>query len=105
MHHKAQINCVCIYDDLILCGSDDAQIRAFRIEFSESEKHFDDGADLKLEYLGTINRSGTDKTTFLATHKNILFAHGIKDIIDVWQFNNQEEIKKRLKKRHKKVII
>ena len=100
---KAQINSFALYEDLLICGSDDASLRFFEIKFSISQKMFEDGSDIQLKYIGSQNRSGTDKTTFVACLNNLLFAHGIRDTFDVWQFNNKDEIKKRIKKRIKRV--
>ena len=89
------------FDDLLVCGSEDALLRFFTISFA-SAGHFEDGSEVALSYMGTINRTGTDKTTFLLCHQNLLIAHGIRDVIDVWQFNNPEEIRKRIRKRQRK---
>jgi hypothetical protein len=89
------------YDDLLICGSDDATLRFFTINFTEDSD--DTGSEVQLNYYGTQNRTGTDKTTFVNCIDNQLIAHGINYNFDIWQFNNQEEIKKRVKKRQKRV--
>ena len=48
--------------DLIWCGSDDPQLRVFRLEFGQFE---DEAAEVKLTYYGAVDRSHTDKTTFI----------------------------------------
>lgn len=90
------------FEDMLVCGSDDAMVRFFNITFS-STTLFEDGSEIQLKYAGTMNRTGTDKTTFIHCQDNLLFATGIRDMIDIWQFNNADEVKKRVRKRVRKV--
>jgi len=103
IHHKAQINTMVLMSDLVICASDDATLRFFKITWqNDEEKRFEDGAELQLEYFGSTNRNATDKTTFLTVSKNLLVAHGLKNVIDIWKFNDAAEVRKRQKKRVKK---
>ena len=63
----------------------------------------DDGSEINLKYFGTLNRSGTDKTTFITVIDHMILAHGLRSNVDIWMLNNETEIKKRTKKRLKKL--
>ena len=103
IHHKAQINAMRIISDLVICASDDPQVRVFKLDWAGESSRFDDGSEISLKYFGALNRSGTDKTTFIKIQENMILTHGLKGIVDLWTLNTEEEMKKRTKKRIKKL--
>ena len=47
-----------IIGDLVWCGSDDPQIRVFRLEFGQFDE---EASEVKLSYYGAVDRSHTGK--------------------------------------------
>ena len=90
-----------IISDLIICASDDPQVRVFKLDWAGESARFDDGSEISLKYFGALNRSGTDKTIFIKVQENMILTHGLKGIVDLWTLNTEEEMKKRTKKRIK----
>jgi len=101
VHHRAQINSMCVVGDLVWCGSDDPQLRVFRLSFGSLDE--ETASEARISYYGAVNRSHTDRTTFVMAIDNLIISHGTRNAIDVWILNTDEEIKKRTKKRLKKL--
>ena len=101
VHHRAQINAMCMIGDLIWCGSDDPQLRVFKLTFGSLDA--ETASEAKISYYGAVDRSHTDRTTFVMAIDNLIISHGTRNAIDVWILNTDDEIKKRTKKRLKKL--